>query len=70
MGIYTREGHGAMVREWSCAMRFQTPLDAEISEKYHVSPISILGHCFNVVSLGKALYTHMLYLTQVEMSNL
>ena len=41
------------------------PLGAGFSEKCHVSPLSILGHYFDVVSLGKALYPHMLYLTQV-----
>ena len=47
------------------ALRFQIPLDAGFLEKYHVSPLSILGHCFDIVSLGKTLYLHMLYLTQV-----
>ena len=59
-----------MVRAWSfanvaAAVRFQTRLGAEFSEKYHVSPLSILGHCFHVVSLGKALYPQMLHLTLV-----
>ena len=27
------------------AARFRIPLGAEFSEKYHVSPLSILGHC-------------------------
>ena len=27
------------------AVRFQIPLGAEFSEEYHVSPLSILGHC-------------------------
>ena len=30
----------------------------------NVSPVSILGHYFDVVSFGKALYPHMLHLTQ------
>ena len=30
-----------------------------------VSPLSILGHYFDVESLGKALYPHMLQLIQV-----
>ena len=38
------------------AVRFRIPLGAGFSEKYHVSPLSILGHCFDVVSLGKALH--------------
>ena len=50
------------------AARFRIPLGAEFSEKYHVSPLSILGHCFDVVSLGKAFNPQMLHLTQVEMS--
>ena len=27
------------------AVRFRIPLGAGFSEKYHVSPLSILGHC-------------------------
>ena len=27
------------------AVRFRIPLGAEFSEKYNVSPLSILGHC-------------------------
>ena len=50
------------------AVRFRIPLGAEISEKYHVSPLSILGHCQDVVSLGKVLHPQMLHLTQVKMS--
>ena len=38
------------------AVRFRIPLGAGFSEKYHVSPLSILGHCYDVVSLGKALH--------------
>ena len=37
------------------AVRFRIPLGAGFSEKYHVSPFSILGHYFDVVSLGKTL---------------
>ena len=36
--------------------------------KYHVSLLSMLGHCFDVVSLGKALNPQMLNLIQVKMS--
>ena len=50
------------------AVRFRIPLGAGFSEKYHVSPLSKLGHCFDVVSLGKALNPQMLHLTQVKMS--
>ena len=50
------------------AVRFRVALGAGFSEKYHVSPLSILGHCFDVVSLGKALNPPMLYLTQGKMS--
>ena len=49
------------------AARFRIP-GAGFSEKYHVSPLSILGHCFNVASLGKALNLQMPHLTQVKMS--
>ena len=49
-------------------VRFLFPLGARFSEKYHVSPLSILGHCFNVVSLGKTLNPQMLHLTQVKLS--
>ena len=50
------------------AVRFRTPLGAGVSEKYHASQLSILGHCNDVVSLGKALHPEMLKLTQVKMS--
>ena len=49
-------------------VRFRIPLGAEFSEKYHVSPLSILRHCFNVVFLGKALDPQMLHLILVKMS--
>ena len=59
--VAIREGHGEMVREGRLSMsllaaRFRTPLGARFLEKYHVTPLSILGHCFDVVSLGKALH--------------
>ena len=47
------------------AVQFRIPLGAGFSEKYHVSPLLILGHCFDGVSLNKTLYPHMLHLTQV-----
>ena len=55
-----REGRGTMVRARSFAnvnacVGFQIPLRAGFSKKYHVSPLSILGHYFDVVSSGKAL---------------
>ena len=50
------------------AVWFRIPLCAGFSEKYHVSPLSMLGHCFDAVSLGKALNPQMLHLTQVKMS--
>ena len=34
------------------AVRFRIPFDAEFSEKYRGFPLSILGQCFDVVSLG------------------
>ena len=42
------------------AVRFGIPLGAGFSEKSHVSPLSILGHCFDVVSLGMTLNPQML----------
>ena len=45
------------------AVGFRIPLGEGFSEKYHVYPLSILGHCFDVVSLGKALHPKMLLLT-------
>ena len=49
------------------AVRFRIPLGAEFSYKSDVFPLSILGHCFDVVSLGKALNPRMLHSTQVKM---
>ena len=52
------------------AVRFRTPLGEGFSEKYHISPLLILGHCLDVVSLGKTcLHPQMLHLTQVKMSS-
>ena len=45
------------------AVRFRIPLGAGFSDKYSVSPLSILGRCFDVVSLGKAPHLQMLDLT-------
>ena len=50
------------------AVWFRVPLGACFSEKYHAPPLLILGNCFDVVSLGKALNPQMLHLTQVKMS--
>ena len=52
------------------AVRFRMPLGAGFSEEYYnVSPLSILGYCFDVVySMGKALNPQILHLTQVKMS--
>ena len=49
------------------AVRFRIPLGTGFTEKHHVSPLSILGHCFDVVSLGKTFNPQMLHLTQVKM---
>ena len=49
-------------------VRFRIPVGAGFSEKSLISPLSILGHCLDVVSLGKALHPQMLHLTQVKMS--
>ena len=50
------------------AVRSLILLGAGFSEKYHVSPLSILGHCFDVLSFGKALNNNnlMLYLPKNE----
>ena len=52
------------------AMRFRTPLGAGFSDKYHVSPLSILGQCFDVVSLDKALHLQMLHLAHGDIEYL
>ena len=59
--------HGALPMSLP-AVRFRIPLGAGFSEKCHVSPLSILGHCFDVVSLDKAPNPQMLHSTQVKMS--
>ena len=46
------------------AVRFRIPFGAGFSEKCHVSPLSILGHYIDVVSLCKALNSQMVHLTQ------
>ena len=43
------------------AVRFRIHLGAGFPEKYHVSPLSILGYCFDVVSLGKTLSLQILH---------
>ena len=40
-------------------------LGAGFSEKYYISPLSILGYYFDAVSFGKAFYPYVLHLTQV-----
>ena len=50
------------------AVGFRISFGAGFSQKYHVSPLLILKHWFDVVSLGKALYPQMLHLTLVKMS--
>ena len=47
-------------------VRFRAQLGAGFSEKYHVSPLLILGHCFDVVSLGNVLHPQMLHLAENE----
>ena len=44
------------------------PVGAGFSEKYHVSPLSILGHCFDGVSLDKAFHPKMIDLDLIKMS--
>ena len=51
------------------AVGFRVPLGARVQENYHVSPLPILGYCFDVVSLGprylgKALSPRILHSTQ------
>ena len=48
------------------AGRFRIPIGAGFLEKYHVSPLSILGHYFDVLSLGKALNPQILHLTWLK----
>ena len=43
---------GTIVGMSKITVWFRILLVAGFSEKYHVFPLSILGHCFNVVSLG------------------
>ena len=46
-----REGRSAMVGAFRFAnVNVCHAVDAGFSEKYHVSALSILGHCFDVVS--------------------
>ena len=61
--IYVERGALTMLLP---AVWFRIRLGARFSEKSHVSPFSIWGHCFDVVSLGKALHPQMLHLTQVK----
>ena len=57
-----KEGHGAMVRARNFVNVLPSiPLGAEFAKRYHVSPLSILEHCLDVVSLGKALNPQMLH---------
>ena len=50
------------------AVRLRTPLSTGFSEKFYISPLSILRHCFDIVSLGKALHPQMIHWTQVKKS--
>ena len=47
------------------AVQFRIPLGAGFSEKHRVSFFSILVHCFDVLSLAKALYLQMHHLTRI-----
>ena len=65
-------GSRSFVNVTACRV-FRIPLGAGFAEKYNVSPLRlstclILGHCFDVVSLGKSLNPKMLHLTQAKMS--
>ena len=59
--------HGALSMSLT-AVRFRIPLGGGFLGKYHVSPLSMFGHCFDVLALGKAPNPQMLHLTQVKMS--
>ena len=50
------------------AVRFRIPLGAEFLKKYFISPLAILGHCLDFVSLCEVPNPQMLNLTQVKMS--
>ena len=61
-----KEGRGTMVERGPLfmslpALWFRIPIGTEFSMKYNVSPLSILGNCFDVVSLGKVLHPQVLY---------
>ena len=65
-----REGRGTCLELRALSMslpavRFRISLGTGFSEKYHVSSLSILGHCFDAVSLGKALNPQMFHLTHL-----
>ena len=64
MSFFTSFAYNVLSKSLA-AVRFRTPLGAGFYDKYNVSPLSILGHCFDVVRFGKALHPHMLHLTQV-----
>ena len=50
------------------AVQFRIPLGSGFSEKHRVSLLSILVHCFDVVSLATALNPQMHHLTRVKMN--
>ena len=56
-----RNGQNVALYNVPGCVRFQTPLGAGYSEKYHVSPLSKLELHFDIDSLGKVLYPHMLH---------
>ena len=59
---------GALPMSLLAPVRLRNPLGAGLSEKYNVPLFLILGHCFDVVCLGKALHPSMRHLTQMKMS--
>ena len=69
LNILLREGQGAMVRAWLFDDVAACRADS-IFKTYHAPLLSILGHCFDVVSLCKSLQTQMLHLIHVKMSGL
>ena len=52
------------------AVQCRIPLGAGFSERYHVSSLSILGHCKDVVSLGKALHPGRTEMTMCTISSM
>ena len=59
--------HSTMVKCRCLPCGFEPPLVQDFLEKYHIPPLLILRHCFDVVFLGEALHSQMLRLPLVKM---